>query len=252
MPQPLSKFLGPNDDWSISFDPGAIQKQPQIASKIAEAIARSSAIDHGLASILVQILHASPEPAFAMFSEVMDASNKRAMILAAAKSSLDPADFEMLEAISSVVRIQTDLRNKLAHWIWGSCEQISNALLLADPRYLLRHARGRQQKWQRRGFSTTIEEHMDIIESMKFDFNKIYVYRIRDFESINRDFEDTQSMIGNFNFMISPETRELQGDINSFQSSPPNNIISEARLQLSKNRLFADSLKHLRKKRQLK
>ena len=53
---------------------------------------------------------------------------------AAAKAALSPNDFDVFcAAIRMTDSVQTP-RNHLAHWIWGTCEQLPDALLLADPK----------------------------------------------------------------------------------------------------------------------
>lgn len=247
MPQPLSSLLSKDDPWSITINPHELAKHPQRTVQVAEVIARASSIEHGLAMILVHVLHASPEPAFAMFSEVMDAGNRRAMIVAAAKAALSADDSESLEAIMSVVRTQIDHRNKFAHWLWGACEQVPDALLLVDPRYLLGHARRLQQV--RRDIAATKEEFEEIINAMNFDFDRIYVYREADFKSILHDFRETEGIVNAFASIIDPTVTELDERL-AVLTPRRETIVEKARLRLSNQRLFAEALGRLRNKRQ--
>lgn len=250
MPQPLSKLLKRDSEWSIQFEPEVLQKQQEMAAKIAEIIARASAFDQALSQVLVQVLHASPEPAFAMYGEVMDARNRRAMILAAAKCALSAEDFEILEVASAVIKSQVDIRNKFAHWLWGACKQIPDGLLLVDPRYLLNHSRTYQQAHldlEETGFSP--EKHEHFMEAMRFDFEKIYVYRDADFDEILRDYKEAQLIIGNLVFILSPQARMLDERMLSFSTSYKSQI-PIARSKIHQQRLFDQALARMRKKRQ--
>lgn len=204
-----------------------------------------------MAMILVNVLHASPEPAFAMFSEVMDSGNKRAMILAAARASLAAEDFEWLEAIASVYRMQMDIRNKFVHWLWGACEQVEDGLLLVDPRYMLGHARQHQQEWKRTEMenSRSGEQHDRLMAAMRFDFDKIYVYRKNDFDLVLRDVSETLQMIGEFAYIINPLTETLDNSLNrSFPGRQ--SLIEKARQRLPNLRLFSEALHRRQNKRQ--
>ena len=247
MPQPLSALLRKEDPWSIAINPDELAKYPHLASSVAKIIARASAIEHGAAMFLVHVLHISPEPAFAMFSEVMDGRNRQAMILAAARSALPNHDFEMLEAIMLVVRAQIDHRNKFAHWLWGTCEQIPDALLLVDPRYLLGHARHLQQ--MKIESSVVPERVEELIGAMSFDFDRIYVYRKADFESTIRDFRETMQIVDEFNFILNPDAWKFDEQLAAIKT-PFGNQVEKARLRLSRQRLFAEALQRLRHKRQ--
>lgn len=251
MPQPLSKFVRQDQPWALTFDAAELRKKPGLAALIAETVAKASAMEHGMAMILVQLLHASPEPAFAMFSEVMDSSNKRSMILAAARSALPPDDFETFEVIAAVYRTQMDVRNKFAHWLWGSCEQVGDGLLLVDPRYMLKHARNQQQIWATREelHMRGAEGHDQLMEAIRYDFEKIYVYRQNDFEHVLRDIDETLQMLGNFCFILDPSTsaldRSLKERLPDYQ-----NLVDEARQKLPSLRLFSEALTRLRNARQ--
>jgi hypothetical protein len=251
MPQPLSKFIKPGVPWAMAIDAAEIPKKPALAVLIAETVAKASAMEHGMAMILVHLLHASPEPAFAMFSEVMDAGNKRSMILAAARAALPAEDFEAFEAISSAYRTQMDVRNKFAHWLWGSCDQVDDALVLVDPRYMLKHRRNHQQVWNSDedfGVAET-ERHELRMAAMSYDFDKIYVYRKADFDNVLRDLDETIQMINLIGFILDPFVANLDERLRGAFPDRESGA-STARQTLSSLRLFSEALTRLRNNRQ--
>ncbi|ANL45305.1 hypothetical protein AMC87_CH00571 [Rhizobium phaseoli] len=251
MPQPLSSYIKKGDQYSLSTGGDELKKRPHLAARVAELIGIASGIDHGMAIILANLLHASPEPAFAMFTEIMDAGNKRAMILAAARAALKPEDFESFEVVSAVVRSQIDVRNKFAHWIWGACEQVPDALLLVDPRYLLGHARHLQKVWTEDATEQDASAaHEKRMAAISYDFDRIYVYRTTDFDQCLRDITETQAMVDEFASMFNPQLRSLEeGLAVAFPNSPRRNFYDEAKSRLGKRRLFSEALERLRTRR---
>lgn len=253
MPQPLSNYLKKVTKYSYEFGVTSLQKYPNLSAKIAEAIAIMSEIDHAMGLVLVKILHASPEPAFAMFSELMDSKMRQAMILAAARSSFSDEDFETFEAIMSVVHSQAKTRNKFAHGLWGVCEQVSEALLNVDPRYLLTHELHRQQLWadfhQMTDFSSDAGEAW--MDSLKYDFDRIYVYRKSEFNKVIEDLTETRLIIGLFLNTIDQDLANRTNFLNErLPSKYHQNPVASARQQLSNQPLFVEALHRLRRKSQ--
>ncbi|MFK0331036.1 hypothetical protein ACIQUB_07920 [Rhizobium sp. NPDC090275] len=252
MPQPLSNSITKESPYNLAFNADELRTRPLLAAKVSEFIARASALDHGMAMVLVSLLHASPEPAFAMFSEVLDAGNRRAMILAAARSTLDAEHFEMLEVVSNAVRMQIDVRNKFAHWLWGGCEQLPDALLLVDPRYLLGHARHFQKVWTDDPLVEQDVEraHEERMAAIRFDFDKIYVYRATDLDQSLRDMTETQGMLDDFGYMFNPQARSLDERMSdAFPNSPRESFLKLAKDRLINRVMFIDGLTRLRTKR---
>ena len=69
-------------------------------------------------------------------------------------------------------------RDKLAHWIWGYCVDLPDALVLVSPR------------------------HMWDPASDMFDQSKYYVYRDKDFEEIAKDNQGLCSILHSFQVLL--------------------------------------------------
>src|SRR5262249_16769072 len=107
---------------------------------------------------------------------------------AAAKATLSPNDFEVFRAaIRMIDSVQTP-RNHLAHWIWGTCKQIPDALLLAEPK---------AQKDRERELILALEqaggqEIKEIIHLERYNPATVLVYRCDELERAKRDLEDAE------------------------------------------------------------
>lgn len=249
MPQPLSKLVKRDVQWTITLDAQELRKQPELAALASEVIGKASSMDFAMGRILVHLLHASPPVAFSIFSSVTDAANREKMILAAAKTALAPEDFERFRVVYTIYRRSLDARNKLAHWIWGSCNLVQEGLLLVDPRYLLTHTREYQQARKQVDMETTRETHRRVMETMVYDFDKIYVYRAADFESLLRDFDMTLEMIGYLEFFLSPEMAELDASL-SARFDDYEWETRMAREKLETMPIYQEALTNLRNKKQ--
>jgi len=107
---------------------------------------------------------------------------------AAAKAALSPDDFDVFRAaISMTGRVQTP-RNHLAHWIWGTCKELPDALLLAEPK---------AQKDRERELILALEraggpDAKEIINLERYNPATVLVYRRGDLERAKRDLEDAE------------------------------------------------------------
>lgn len=247
MPQPLSSLIKRDDQWTITLDAQELRKQPLLAAMASEVIAKASSMDFAMGRILVHLLHTSPPVAFSIFSSVTDASNREKMILAAAKTALSPEDFERFRAVYTIYRRCLDSRNKLAHWIWGSCNLVPEGLLLVDPRYLLTHTRELQQARKEAHVETNRETHSRMMETMFYDFDKIYVYRTADFVSILSEFEQALNMIGYVLYFLDPEMLSLDTHLSSVFEDHEH-MTKAAREKLDKMEIYKETVETLRRK----
>jgi len=69
-----------------------------------------------------------------MFATLTAQRQQMGALEAAAKAALFPNEFDVFRAAISMTESVQTPRNHLAHWIWGTCEQLPDALLLAEPK----------------------------------------------------------------------------------------------------------------------
>lgn len=143
-------------------------------------------IDQELGMLLVRILKAEEGPALAIYDVLTSDSLRRSALNAAAESVFKDREPE-LEIFSAVVNVAISagkLRHKLAHWRWGTCAELPDAVLLADPSALneqtkellrIRYAPPDAVEKTKRGWE-------DDLALYSFDKSKILVYTRADLE----------------------------------------------------------------------
>jgi hypothetical protein len=77
--------------------------------------------------------------AMSMYLSVDAASAQVAILTAAAESVMTNDEVEVFAALMTTVRAAHKHRNKHAHWHWGCSDEITDGLLLIEPKYRLRH-----------------------------------------------------------------------------------------------------------------
>lgn len=133
MPQPLSKVCSKA---KVSLHLDHSTNKPELAVLVSGIFARWAWIEHSLSILLLHVLGAEAKPALAMFSVLNTQRLQLSAVGAAAQSVLSSEEFETFTAVMSAVgKVQTD-RNRLAHWVWGTCPELPDCLLLVKPESL--------------------------------------------------------------------------------------------------------------------
>jgi len=190
MPQPLSRVV-PNG----VFLPGpeTLNDKPELAKLVASIFAHWAAIEQWLSLILVRILGADAEPAIAMFSTLTAQHLQMGALDAAAKAGLTADEYDVFLAVIEVTDSVQTPRNHLAHWTWGSCLGLSDALCLAEPK--AQKERDRQmilalQKADKgRGVNLAALFKLGL-----YDPDTVMVYRKGDLERANRDLDEADGL----------------------------------------------------------
>jgi hypothetical protein len=189
MPQPLNRVI-PNGEFRPirirQNESGVLDDKPELAKLVASIFALWARVEHSLSLLLVSVLGADAEPAIAMFATLTAQYLQMGALQAAAKAALSADDFDVFcAAINMTVSVRTS-RNHLAHWIWGTCEQLPDALLLAEPK--AQKDRDRELKLAfERADGPDVNE---IINLNRYDPATVLVYRRDDLERAKRDLED--------------------------------------------------------------
>lgn len=170
MPQPISRVLS---DAELIIGARSVGTRPELAVLVAEAIGIWSEVESRLGSILAFMLTANAVAVSAMYNE-LSAQAQRAILLAAARSTLSADDNLLFRAVVKQVTSSAKDRHKLAHWLWGWSPQLPDALLLCDPAYM-------------RDYIAFAEENKELEAKNRyprFDWDHTFVYRKADFDAI--------------------------------------------------------------------
>jgi hypothetical protein len=184
-PQPV-RSVRRNATVLISHE--ALLRHPKLATSMAYAIAVWSRIDAELGTILAYMLKGDTQAAVAMYAALTSSQAKMDALEAAARVSLVGDDRRLFAAVLILVKRAGAKRNRVAHWLWGECPQIPNALILIDPDAVL-------------DFHTDVKEFMQALSEDKLgvprpkvDIARAFVYRSADFAEIISEFINIYSM----------------------------------------------------------
>jgi hypothetical protein len=187
MPQPLSRvapratiFIGNAGDRPLS-------RHPDLAVLAIEAIASWSNVEALLLSLFIDVVGGHNSLAANVFLSLEGQSAKNAAIEAAAASALmaRPTELRALRAILALVKTNKKDRNKLAHWTWGESPDLTDAVLLFDPR-------------------SSIGE---------LDISKVFVYRAADFRSIIQANDRLCGHCLTFKFILTGHVANREGEL---------------------------------------
>ena len=132
MPQPLSRI---KPGATVRQRPAILDHLPaKYAQLVAGIFSNWSLVEHRLSILLVRILGADAEPAFAMFATLEAQHLQFRALEAAAKAALEEKEYDVFKATMSVAKSVQTPRNQLAHWVWAHSSDLPDALLLAEPK----------------------------------------------------------------------------------------------------------------------
>lgn len=114
-------------------------RHPQLASLALEAIASWSNVEAYLLKMFVQLVGGNDTLAADIYLSLAGDGPKKAAINTAAESMLDQAHLDVFQAILEIADINSKARHKLAHWTWGDSDGLPDALLLVDPRAMIKN-----------------------------------------------------------------------------------------------------------------
>jgi hypothetical protein len=243
MPQPLNRVI-PNG--KFRQDTSVLDDKPELAKLVASICALWGLIEHALSHWLVRVLGADAEPAIAMFATLTAQHLQIGALRAAAKAALSADDFDVFCAAINVIDSVQTPRNHLAHWIWGSCEQLPDALLLAEPKAQKERDQKRMAVIDRFDKGPTVSMFDEIIELDRYDPATVLVYRHGDLERAKRDLEEAEKIAAVL--MVYLDRRLWQAPTSDTQRAT---AIRDALSQkLRGNRLFREAWDRTRADRQ--
>jgi hypothetical protein len=243
MPQPINKIV-PDAHVYLSYD--VLQDKPELALLVCKIFAIWARIEQQLTVLLVRVLGADYEPAFAIYSTLTAQHLQNRALDAAAKATLSEDDYLIFSAAISVSESAQAPRNHLAHWSWGGCKQRPDLLVLADPKMISsRDIRIADRIHLPPPFTYGIGP-LEIVNLIQFDNSRTLAYSKGDLGRAIRDLEEANTIIKTLVDYIDPAvTEQLYSHLPEF-SQPRDQIRAEALQNLNEQRLFREALDRLR------
>lgn len=246
MPQPLSKVK--QNAKSLTWGSGAFNNRPDFAILAANIIVASSLIDHELGMALGRILKTDAHAALAIYATLQSANIQKGALNAAAKTELNSEQYEVFQAMLAATETAQAERHRIAHWLWGTCEELPDAMIAIDPKYLNEKSMEMEQ-FQRNPFAKKLDEE-DLMKIYKLDYSKILVYNLSDMQRAQRDMNEASMIMFHFRMYLDPPFNrfpaEFRSQVSEFGTS------ESALLQLSNLRLFREARDRLNAREQKK
>lgn len=132
MPQPLSK-AHPRANVILRTDL-ALNHRPHLAVLAIRSIAAYSHVEQTLMLLFVELAGGSSADAAAIYLAMDTAKAKANAIRVLSERKLSTTHQSFLNSILKLAKSKEKERNKIAHWTWSISPEISDGLLLIDPR----------------------------------------------------------------------------------------------------------------------
>lgn len=195
-PQPLSSM---RRDAMVNIDPISLRIYPDLARKIADVIATWSQIECNLGVILARMLGAGVRSSMAMYLALNSSSAQTAALEAAAKISLSPERLELFSALCVLVKRASGHRNRMAHNLWGTSNELPDALVLLSPDAVLAlHTNNAE-------YMANWREGKHVVDPStlpRLDLSECFVYRENDFREIILELTDLWSHTSTFAYLL--------------------------------------------------
>jgi|SRR5579863_9682037 len=120
-------------DAEVNLDPIALRRHPELAARIADAIAFWSRIESILGSILGRMLGSQARPSIAMYEAIRSSQVQMDVLEAAANAALSPENLEVFNPLLVAVKHAGAARHKIAHWLWADSRDFPDNLILVNP-----------------------------------------------------------------------------------------------------------------------
>lgn len=172
---------------TINLNPQALIERPETAAWVAQCIANWSWVESTIGSLFVNLLGTNMPVGAALYNDMTSARAKDRALRSVALAALDSEDYALLVALLKLKDIHQHTRDKFAHWYWGVCAEISDGLVLVDPRYLRQYRADildLHDKGQLRG--------------AEIDRKKIYATRVKDLKADAKDFVELAKLVFSF------------------------------------------------------
>ena len=136
MPQPLSQICSNANVIFGNAGDRPLLRHPKLGALAMEAIASYSNVENFMLHLFVVLLGGNDALAMDIYLSLETKGPKDAAIRGAAKSRFadDPQKLKLLTAILALAKSNALSRDKLAHGVWGDTPNVSDALLLVNPR----------------------------------------------------------------------------------------------------------------------
>jgi hypothetical protein len=193
----------------VRTDPASVLQRPALAAMAFAVENHMSGVDAMIASLVGTLAPGAATAVIDYFLDLRNDAPKAAMIQALARSQLIPDYLILFSKVWKLYETAQKLRNPIAHWVWGICDELPDALVCVNPHDLLkvdakRDAMGEIIASAHMDAPTLREDAAGVADAILFaEYEKeAQVYREKDFEDIIRDLQTLYDIVREFHEMV--------------------------------------------------
>ena len=202
----------------------------------------------------MRMLGSKGEIALAMFSALDAASARQAALNAAAKSAYQANEegYQVYAAVTGAAFSTGKKRHKVAHWLWGRCANMPDALLLADPDAVRSVDKAyiavQDNPFDQPGISTDAELKA-YFSKFQWNHSRIYVYTKEDLQRDLGDLEQISTIMFWYRMYLRPMWTDARAaELKALgHEHTDRGTAAEALRQLSGLRLYQEAVDRLAK-----
>jgi hypothetical protein len=220
-PQPLSR-IKPGLKYRLHFD--NFDERPAVAQAIAECIATWSRVECAYGHLFISLLQTNERKGAELYASFDSGHSKRVAITALAVGSLHEQKVELLRRLISHTNSQEKIRNKIAHWIWGTADELKDSMVICDPKSIWAHTG--------KNLSGIRAKPGEMFLFMPYlDSRVVFSYSKRDLQEDAKAFASLAVLVEKFPFFLAQDTETQQ------YASLYNELIQDARLAKPEDQL---------------
>lgn len=146
MPHKLSNVKA---DARVSFHQDAPSKNPEMAARILRVMSSFGRLDGEIGLVFARLLRTEAHLGIAIYNQLVSTHAQDAALKAVAPMVLEDDELDFLMGLIELGRGHKEIRNDMAHGIWGYSEDLPKALLLINPRDTNRLRGSMATVWER-------------------------------------------------------------------------------------------------------
>ena len=206
MPQPLNKVMRTA---STAFGPGFLETRPHLANIVAFVIGNFSYVELQFSLVYHRTLGTDAAVAFSMLRASQARRQAINNVNAAASHTVPKSELDIFNDVLARFKAAAKIRDTYAHSLWGTSDQLPDALLLAGPEYYhhMEIAHDRAKK----------DDRIPSISELRPPTEMVMVYREddlkRDLKQINDTNELLRATVGLLSLPIGPQRDVLSQKI---------------------------------------
>jgi hypothetical protein len=210
MPQPLSRV---RKNAGIAFGPGFLNERPELVPYIGFIIEQSSYAELQFSNAFYKVLGTTARSGFSIIDALRGRRQTMNVLDSVVVTNFTAIhDQNLVKAVLACYESVAGRRDIVAHHLWGISSDLPDALLLIHPK-LYHQTMSHVDDARRSG-------EVPKIESMRFDYARIMVYRKSDFERLLNSIKEVHAILYAFNGWLGKPADERDEQYQWLSSQP--------------------------------